>query len=147
MTGPGPGKVRLDTIVILVYAGSAERLRADVYLHLRGWSRARVTHLDVEAPGLENLVGGPGGGVGAWIRGVTAGIAVEPHGLPWRLELRGDILGSLGETGGCRGFVGGKRGGIFIGMESKCLRLLEREAARRYGVRPRSFRKRGAKTA
>ncbi len=141
MTGPGPGKVKLDVSVVLVYAGSVERLEADVYLHLRGWSRARVTHLDVEAPGVERLVGGLGSGVGAWIRSITAGIAVEPRGLPWRLELRGDILNVLERVGGCRGFVGGKHGGIFIGMESKCLRMLEEEAAKKYHITPRSFRR------
>ena len=133
--------MRLDARVVLVYAGSVEPLDADVYLHLRGWSRARVTHIDVEAAGLERLVGGAGRGAGTWLRSLSDGVSVEPRGLPWRLELRGDILAVLADAGGCRGYVGGKHGGIFIGMESRCLRLLEEAASREYGVAPRPTRR------
>ena len=130
---------------MLVYAGSVEVLDAEVYLHLRGWSRAPVTHLDVEAPGLEDrLVGGAGRGVGAWIACLVDGVSVEPRVLPWRLELRGDeVLASLRYMGGCRGYVGGKRGGVFIGMESRCLRVLEAVARERWGVGPRAAGRRG----
>ncbi len=129
---------------MLIHGGRVEELDAEVYLHLRGWSRARVTHVDVEAPGLEDrLLGGAGRGTGAWIRCLPDGVSVEPRGHPWRLELRGDeLLATLRYEGGCRGYIGGKHGGVFIGMESRCLRILEKEASRQHGVAPRRTRPR-----
>lgn len=57
MSGPGEGKIYLG--------------KADVYLHLKGKSKARVTHVDVELDKLNDIikdgessyVGGKKGGV------------------------------------------------------------------------------------
>ncbi|HLC53109.1 MAG TPA: hypothetical protein VJK03_01065 [Candidatus Nanoarchaeia archaeon] len=57
MSGPGEGKIKLG--------------KADVYLHLKGKSRAQVTHIDIELdalnkiikPGENTYVGGKEGGV------------------------------------------------------------------------------------
>jgi hypothetical protein len=57
MTGPGEGKINLG--------------KAQVYLHLKGKSRARVTHIDIELDKLNEIikdkessyVGGKKGGV------------------------------------------------------------------------------------
>jgi len=40
------GKIRLNAEVYLL--PEDEKIDADVYIHLRGYSRAKVTHLDVE---------------------------------------------------------------------------------------------------
>ncbi len=57
MSGPGPGKIKLG--------------KADVYLHVKGKSRASVTHIDIELdelndiikPGESTYVGAKEGGV------------------------------------------------------------------------------------
>lgn len=42
MTGPGEGKILLG--------------KADVYLHVKGKSRARITHIDIELPKLNKII-------------------------------------------------------------------------------------------
>lgn len=57
MSGPGEGKIKIG--------------KADVYIHLKGKSRASVTHLDIELdelndiikPGESSFVGSKEGGV------------------------------------------------------------------------------------
>jgi len=57
MSGPGEGKIHLG--------------KADVYIHLKGKSRAQITHIDIELdklnevikPGENTYVGGKQGGV------------------------------------------------------------------------------------
>lgn len=57
MSGPGEGKIKLG--------------KADVYLHLKGKSNARITHIDIELdeinkilkPGESTYVGAKEGGV------------------------------------------------------------------------------------
>lgn len=57
MSGPGEGKIKLG--------------KADVYIHIKGKSRAQITHIDVELPALNDIikpgestyVGGKAGGV------------------------------------------------------------------------------------
>ena len=41
MSGPGPGKIKLG--------------KADVYLHIKGKSNARITHIDVELDELNKI--------------------------------------------------------------------------------------------
>jgi hypothetical protein len=42
MSGPGEGKIKLG--------------KADVYIHLKGKSRARITHLDIELDRLNKII-------------------------------------------------------------------------------------------
>jgi hypothetical protein len=42
MSGPGEGKIKLG--------------KADVYIHLKGKSRARITHVDVELDKLNKVI-------------------------------------------------------------------------------------------
>lgn len=42
MSGPGPGKIKIG--------------KADVYIHLKGQSRARITHVDIELDELNKIV-------------------------------------------------------------------------------------------
>lgn len=71
MSGPGEGKIKLG--------------KAEVYLHLKGKSRATVTHLDIELPKL-NLIIKPGEST----------------------------------------YVGGKDGGIFIGLKKEMIQRTEK---------------------
>lgn len=57
MSGPGEGKMKIG--------------KADVYIHVKGKSRARITHIDIESPALNKIIkpgestytGGKAGGV------------------------------------------------------------------------------------
>lgn len=42
MSGPGEGKIKLG--------------KADVYIHLKGKSRATITHIDIELPDLNKII-------------------------------------------------------------------------------------------
>ena len=72
MTGPAPGKLPVNAHVELCTSGGCRTIDARVYVHVKGWSRARVTHIDIEAPRLEQLIPGLGGR-GAYVRGVKHG--------------------------------------------------------------------------
>ena len=139
MTGPGPGKIKLGAKVYVWSRGKREPLDATVYLHVKGWSRARVTHIDVECSGIEyRLVGGPGRGVYGEIIGTGSGIIFSPFRGVWRLEVEEKQVLARALRGGekCIGFLGGKHGGIFIGFQKHVLRLLEKLAEELYGVAP-----------
>jgi len=73
MSGPGEGKIKLG--------------KADVYIHLKGKSGAQVTHIDIELPGLNDII--------------------KP---------------------GENSFVGGKEGGVFIGLKKPMISRAEKKA-------------------
>ena len=72
MSGPGEGKIKIG--------------KADVYIHLKGKSGARITHLDVELPELNKII--------------------KP---------------------GENTFVGGKSGGVFIGLKKDMIKRAEKK--------------------
>lgn len=73
MSGPSEGKIKLG--------------KADVYLHLKGKSRASVTHIDVELPELNEII--------------------KP---------------------GENSYVGGKEGGVFLGLKKEMIERAEKRA-------------------
>jgi len=145
LTGPGPGKIPIDAVVEIVVGGRNEVLEdAVVYLHIRGWSRAFVTHLDVESPRLNEVVARPRQGFYAKWRYLPLGLVVEClRGIvPCTLRIRNrsffDHVLKLGEEGWC--FVGGKVGGVFIGFRKEIIVRLEDVARRFWGIEPLSRR-------
>ncbi len=142
MTGPGEGKIPLAAEVRF----GSRRLDCDVYLHVKGYSLARVTHLDVECDEL-NLALGPGSR--EYATAFTAGPALHvrfrrllragPLGYARELVV---VCGALAEAlGEMRDlvYVGGKEGGIFLGFRREYVKRLE-ALAERLGVKPRSGR-------
>jgi hypothetical protein len=102
-------------------------LRPQVYVHLKGFSRARVTHLDIEDPGLNELVP-PGTSMYARARGTVTGITLDfSRYLPGViLELVSPRLRRVlrpGET--TIVYVGGKNGGIFLGFKKPFIKRME----------------------
>lgn len=73
MSGPGEGKIKLG--------------KADVYIHLKGKSRAQITHIDIELPELNEII-------------------------------------KAGEST----YVGGKHGGVFLGLKKVMIQRAERKA-------------------
>ncbi len=76
MSGPGKGKIKLG--------------KADVYIHLKGKSRARITHIDIENEKLNKII--------------------KPKEST---------------------FVGGKKGGVFIGLKKKMIKRAEKLAKKK----------------
>ncbi len=134
MTGPGEGKLKLEA---KVYLDEKKLAASGVYIHLKGYSRARVTHLDIESGELNNLIEGKGEYLK--IVGIGEGILIEmPQGA--RVEKIKVIGANLDEVLP-RGeeiytWVGSKSRGIFIGFKKKQIKKLELLAEKKFGMGP-----------
>ncbi|MDP4039558.1 MAG: hypothetical protein Q8P57_03190 [Candidatus Pacearchaeota archaeon] len=73
MSGPGEGKIKLG--------------KADVYIHVKGKSNARITHVDIELDALNEVI-------------------------------------KDGEST----YVGGKKGGVFLGLKKEMIKRAEEKA-------------------
>ena len=144
MTGPGPGKIRLTDAKLYLVTDKGRLLLTDgeIYIHLKGYSYARVTHLDLEHPILNELIKPSEGGyykifnydsrikiLAPWYNRVLIDdseykvYAVEAEHEYFRNLIRGGYLVT---------WVGGKSGGIYIGFKKEQIRKLE-EIGRIYG--------------
>jgi len=148
MTGPAAGKFPLKAKVFLLSGDKRKRVEdAMVYIHLRGYARARVTHLDIEHAALGKLIY-RGKGNFLDIEGIRGGIVIRPK-LERQIELHGkeivvqglavssSILKEVlkeGET--TRTWVGRKFDGIYIGFRRNEIAKLEGLAAKKFGARP-----------
>ncbi len=132
MTGPGPGKIPVkDAKVVLFSAEGPRVLEANVYIHLKGYSRARVTHLDIEHPGLNEFfpprtsfyarVRGTVDGFVADFSRYLKGVYVEMSSRTLRRVVRPGEFTIV--------YVGGKEGGIFLGFRKQYVQRLEELAA------------------
>lgn len=138
MTGAGEGKIALDAEVYL----GGRKICCKVYLHVKGYSLARVTHIDVESDILNEAVSPR---ASTYATAYTQGSALrvrfrEPirlsSGAVEELVVECPLLAqALGPMRGVL-YVGGKEGGIFIGFRREQIRRLE-ELATRMGVPPR----------
>ncbi len=143
MTGPGYGKLRVDDAIIRLYtpAGTHE-IDADVYIHVRGYSRARVTHLDIEHGDLNRLL--PNCVKGFFpARGTGRGFVIDFSRFikGFQLELESKLLSNLIPFSRSTWvYVGSKSGGIFIGFRKEFIEKLEYIAINVYGLAPRRRR-------
>ena len=143
MTGPGEGKIPLKARVLV----GGRELGCDVYLHVKGYSRARVTHVDVECGELNEAV--PPGArayATAYTRGGELRVRFrEPlKALGYARELVimcPELAAALAPMRDLV-YVGGKEGGVFIGFRREQIRKLEALASS-LGVPPRSAGKPG----
>ncbi|RLI99604.1 MAG: hypothetical protein DRP08_07035 [Candidatus Aenigmatarchaeota archaeon] len=141
MTGPGEGKILLDDHILLYGRNRCTTVPCDVYLHVIGFIRGRVTHIDLENDIL-NLIVKPGEskyckwivrnnilrvfiGKGVYVRDV--GFLVRAIGLD-----NDRLISVLGNGSSDYVYVGGKLGGIFLGFRKKYILRLE-ELAKEYG--------------
>jgi len=121
MTDPAEGKLPL---VANVYLNEEELDDAHVYVHLKGYARATVTHLDIEHPSLVNLIP-PKARVFIWIMGIEDGILIRTErGDKVKViqPLLNKVLPQGEKTKTC---VGGKFSGLFIGFRKRELTKLE----------------------
>ncbi|MCR8488896.1 MAG: hypothetical protein NDP23_05035 [Crenarchaeota archaeon] len=122
MTGPGAGKIRMDAMVFL----ENDQVACNVYVHLKGYSRAKVTHLDVEGFNISAkrklvpsvIVGGPNG----IIIIPSEPIIVEGRHIR-KIKIIGLKILNAGEKSGA--YLGIKDGGFFVGLKRELMEKLE----------------------
>jgi hypothetical protein len=132
MTGPGVGKLLLEGArVFIVERDGVKEVEAEVYIHVRGYSLARVTHLDIESPELNEFYPTEGGKF-LPIIGIKDGIEMRMRGV--KIRVIHPLLNSVLDVGGyTRTWVGGKKGGIYIGFRREEIRKLEKLSKERFG--------------
>jgi hypothetical protein len=114
MTGPG-------------YLNAEELPNVSVYIHLKGYSRATVTHLDIEHPELNSIIA-PKTKAFTWIVGIENGILIITE-KDDRVKILHPLLTKVLQRGEkTRTLVGGKFGGIFICFRKGELSKLEEAA-------------------
>jgi len=140
MTGPGPGKLNVEAKVVLITPYSIKTLDANVYIHVKGYSLARVTHLDIECPVLNDIIKPRSSGFFPLIgtsRGFKVSLDRTARGVKLIVEsklLTGTLLKDGEKTWV---YVGGKEGGIFLGFKKEYIKRLEKIAIEVYGVQPK----------
>jgi hypothetical protein len=151
MTGPGEGKLELaGAQVYLCHAQNKVALQnAIIYIHLKGYSLARVTHLDIEHELINKLIA-PRARLFTTILGINNGILIKLYGKYGNfayedrnikvtgLEISHLCLSKvLPENTKTRTMVGGKFGGCFIGFRKPQIIKLEELAMELFGMKPR----------
>ncbi|NPA69354.1 MAG: hypothetical protein GXO26_00970 [Crenarchaeota archaeon] len=137
MTGPGPGKIEIDCEKLIIISGTKTlTIIPRVYIHIKGWSLARVTHIDVEHDDLCEILNiKPREIIGGILINSKDNIEVKTRKAI--LKIYSKILTSLIPTnyrGGC--VIGGKIGGVFIGVRKEIIRILEKYGEK-HGYAPR----------
>jgi len=141
VTGPGPGKLPVRAVVTAITPQGAVRIEpCDVFIHVKGYSRARVTHVDIESPAL-SIRGSRG--TYAYVYGIGRGFRVVPkNAIQARDHLIKELVvkwegPELLEPGKVSiAYVGFKEGGIYIGFKKEVISKLE-EFSREKGIIPR----------
>jgi hypothetical protein len=149
LTGPAEGKLGLDATVYLISDRGRIKLEDPfVCIHVKGYSRARVTHLDVEHDILDNLIL-PKSGRLHEIKGVKGGIEIRLEETK-EIECQGQKLNPqsiliscptlneiLSPSQSSRTWVGGKFGGIYIGFRKPEIERMEQVARDKFGMIPK----------
>jgi len=140
------GKIRLDAETFLMPTG--RKIGASVHLHLKGYAKARVSHLDVEKIGLGRIIH-RGRGNFLEVKGIKHGLEISARESR-TIEIDGEqtqvssvvivclLLNEiLKEDESTRAWVGRKHDGIYIGFKREEMQRLERVALERFEVKPR----------
>ena len=136
MTGPAKGKLKLNNAkVILTDKKRQNVVNAIVYIHLKGYARARVTHLDIESEELNQIISNKGRFLP--IQGIKNGFRIL-IGKDKYLTVFHDLLKSLIAPGRKTiAWVGSKLGGIYIGFRKEFVIKLEQIARKEFNIEPR----------
>lgn len=113
------GKIKISGKVFL---DNKELTDACIYIHIKGYSRARVTHIDVQDPELKKIILPRHSDYPEVLwESPDVEIPVKGH----ILKLESDILGNLIKLNG-NIYVGGKGKGIFLGLHKEQIIELEK---------------------
>lgn len=139
------GKVRLDAETFLMPGN--ERIDVSLYVHVKGYARARVTHLDLEKIGLGKVIH-RGRGNFLEIKGIKHGLeivlrergVVEIEGKKatvTSIRIVNPLLNEIVEENeSTRAWVGRKYDGIYIGFRKREVKRLEKIALKKFGIKP-----------
>lgn len=146
MTGPAEGKLKLDATVYLSSDEEKTKLEgAVVYIHLKGYAEAKVTHLDIEHDLLGNIIP-PKRGEFLTIKGSKGRIEIklekdrEIEHKNKLMKVKGieiihPYLNHILQPGEkTRTWVGGKFGGIYIGFRKNEIEKLEEIAREKFKI-------------
>ena len=124
MTGFAKGKILLPAKVFL----DQKEVNASVFIHVKGYALARVTHLDIEGRTLDFKR--KNRGIFCTLKGTKGGMEIELENFGiGKIIINCDLLNSLLKPKEkTRAFLGFKEGGIFIGFRKKYIERLERIA-------------------
>jgi len=147
MAGRAEGKLELKKSKVFLTT-KKERIElkdARVYIHLKGYALARVTHLDIEHDILDNIVP-PKRGEFLSIHGIKNGIEVKVKKKIEFEKRKIEIIGIeilhpyltkvLKQGEKTRTWVGGKFGGIYIGFRKNEIEKLEKIAREKFEMEP-----------
>ena len=143
MTGPGEGKIPIKAAVALSYMSRRKYFDCKVYLHVKGYSLARVTHVDVESPILNEILK-PRESLYVPFKVVDNEVIVYFRKVFYvkslkafanSLIIENEDLAKMLREGPFKTYVGGKVGGIFLGFHKEVIRRLE-DFASKLGVTP-----------
>ena len=124
-----------------------KKIDAEVYIHLKGYARARVSHLDIEKIGLGKVIR-RGRGNFLEIRGVENGLEVilrekrqiildgeeiVVSSIVIACSLLNEVIEKKKST---RTWIGRKYDGIYIGFRRAELDRLEKLALEKFGIKP-----------
>jgi len=139
------GKLRLDASTILMPC--EKKIDAEVYIHLKGYARAMVSHVDIEKIGLGKVIR-RGRGNFLEVRGVENGLEVILREKR-QIILDGEEIVVLSIVIACsllneviekkkstRAWIGRKYDGIYIGFRRAELERLEKLALEKFGIKP-----------
>jgi len=143
------GKIKLKACTLLM--PSEREIGAAVYIHLKGYARTRVSHLDVEKMGLGKAIH-RGRGNFLEMKGVEEGLEIVLKENR-RIALDGEevtvssiilsnpLLTSIIEKGkSTKAWVGRKHDGVYIGFRKAELERLEKQALERLEPQPSKIR-------
>jgi hypothetical protein len=145
MGGPAYGKLELKNVKVYLRTKDEKFLLKDsiVYIHVKGYALARVTHLDIEHEILEKIIL-PKRGEFLSLHGIENGIEIvlgkvkeiEFKGRKMEVEkieiLHPFLAEVLGKNEKTRTWVGGKLGGIYIGFRKEQMEKLEAIAKEKF---------------
>ncbi len=136
MTGPAFGKLELKGAEVKLINGG-KRIVLDnalVYIHLKGYARARVTHLDIEHPEVEYFVGKSGFRTVAGVAGGGVRITLDERRS---VVVKHILLTKVIPQGiSTIAYVGVKEGGAYIGFRRNEVRKLEEIALIHFRMAP-----------
>ena len=140
MTGPALGKIPLDAKVYLIGGFSRVPLvNTQVYIHLKGYARAKVTHCDIEHEFLNEIIAP---NTSRFLKLRSDGnrlVIIELNGV-YDFNIGGEncrvgaiviecsqLARALGRISS-KVYVGGKFGGIFLGLRKEYIEKIEKLA-------------------
>jgi len=139
------GKFRLDASTI--FMPCERKIDAEVYIHLKGYARARVSHIDIEKMGLGKVIR-RGRGNFLEISGVENGLEIVLR-EKCQIILDGEEVAVSSIVIACpllneliekekstRTWVGRKYDGIYIGFKKAEIEKLEKLALENFGIKP-----------